>query len=324
MSHVSRLFFSLFAVLVSISSSGILAGIDLSHSGLGHMVQAISACSVSHRFCYGAPENLGPLINTPQFDGGPSISADGLTLYFGSGRPGALGEAEGHYDEDLYVVTRPTVGAAFGPPVHLDPPVNSTQFDVAAEISADGLSLYFARGPSFPVFDIHVSSRSTTSDPWGSPQKLGPNVNTPFHEGIMSISADNRTLYWSSDRPGGLGGFDIWYATRSAPTGEFGPAMNLSELNTPGDDFAPEIAANGKLLYYASNRPGGGAGFVNIWVSTRERKDDPFGEPMSLDDINGPIFQAKPSISAFSEIFWMAVRPEGSGDIDIYHATRRE
>ena len=266
----------------------------------------------------------GPLINTPQFDGGPSISADGLTLYFTSGRPGALGQAEGRYDEDLYTSTRLTVGDPFEAPIHLPAPVSSTQFDVAPEISADGLSLYFVRGASFPVFDIYVSERLTTADPWESPRRLGPNVNTPFHDGILSISADNRTLYWSSNRPGGMGGFDIWYATRPGPTGEFGPAINLSELNTPFDDFAPEIAANNKVLYFASSRPGGGTGSVNLWVSRREHKDQPFGESMSLDDINGPIFQAKASISGFSEIFWMAVRPEGFGDIDIYYATRPE
>lgn len=196
--------------------------------------------------------------------------------------------------------------------------------DVAPEIAADGLSLYFVRGPSFPLFDIYVSTRQSTAHAWGVPRRLGPTVNTPFHDGILSISADNRTLYWSSDRPGGLGGFDIWYATRSGPTGEFGPGINLSELNTPGDDFAPEIAANDKVLYFASNRPGGGIGSVNLWVSTRECKGDPFSEPMSLADINGPIFQAKASVFGFSEIFWMAIRPEGFGNIDIYHATRRE
>jgi WD40-like Beta Propeller Repeat len=321
MSHVSRLLLSGLVVVAGLAAG---SGRDtaLSH-GLREIVQALSACTVSHRFCYGAPDSLGAFINTPQFDGGPSISADGLTLYFTSGRPGALGQAEGHYDEDLYVVTRPTIVDPFGTPVHLSAPVNSTQFDVAPEISADGLSLYFVRGPSFAVFDIYVSTRSTTGDAWGSPRPLGPNVNTPLHDGILSISADNRTLYWSSNRPDGLGGFDIWYATRPRPTGEFGPAMNLSELNTPFDDFAPEIAADNKVLYFASSRPGG-AGRVNIWVSRRDHKDDPFGEPMSLDEINGPILQAKPSISSFNEIFWMAVRPGGFGDIDIYRATRIE
>ena len=98
---------SLLAVIVSMSSGGTRAGrVDT--------VQGVAACSASHRFCYGAPQNLGPLINTPQFDGGPSISADGLTLYFTSGRPGGLGQAEGHYDEDLYLSTRLTVGDPFG------------------------------------------------------------------------------------------------------------------------------------------------------------------------------------------------------------------
>ena len=225
-----------------------------SRNGPGQLNDA-PACSGSQRFCYGAPLNLGPFINTPQFDGGPSISADGLTLYFTSGRPGALGQAESHYDEDLYVSTRLTVGDPFEAPIHLPAPVSSTQFDVAPEISADGLSLYFVRGSSFPEFDIYVSKRLTTADPWQSPRRLGPNVNTPFHDGILSISADSRTLYWSSDRPGGMGGFDIWYSTRPGPTGEFGPAINLSELNTPFDDFAPEIAANNKVLYFASSRP---------------------------------------------------------------------
>jgi hypothetical protein len=321
MSQVSRLWLAVFPVVVSLVAGG-SGDTALSH-GPREVAQDVSACSVFHRFCYGAPENLGALVNTPQFDGGPSVSADGLTLYLTSGRPGALGQAEGHYDEDLYVATRPTIADAFGAPVQLPAPVNSTEFDVAPEISADGLSLYFVRGPGFPVFDIYLSRRRTTGDAWGSPRPLGTNINTPFHDGILSISADNRTLYWSSDRPDGRGGFDIWYVTRQLPSGEFGPAMNLSELNTPFDDFSPEIALNDKVLYFASSRPGG-PGFVNIWVSTRSHKDDAFGEPMSVDDINGPVFQAKPSLSNFSEIFWMAVRPGGQGDIDIYRATRPE
>ena len=57
-----------------------------------------------------APENLGPIVNSSAFDGGPSISNDGLTLYFASERPGGLGEA------DLWVTTRPTISGPFGPP----------------------------------------------------------------------------------------------------------------------------------------------------------------------------------------------------------------
>ena len=254
---------ALVAVIVSMPSGDIRAGrVDI--------VQDVSACSGFHRFCYGAPQNLGPLINTPQFDGGPSISADGLTLYFTSGRPGALGQAEGHYDEDLYLSTRLTVGDPFGAPEHLPAPVNSTQSTLRPK-SLRTVSLYFVRGPRFALFDIYVSERLTTAHPWESPRRLGPNVNTPFHEGILSISADNRTLYWSSSRPSGMGGFEIRDATRPGPTGEFGPAINLSEINTPFDDFAPEIAANSKVLYFASSRPGG-SGSVNLWISRRSTK----------------------------------------------------
>ena len=291
------------------------------------LCQAASACLAGKQFCYRESVNLGSLINTSAFDGGPSISGDGLTLYFTSGRTGALGQAEGHYDEDLYVTTRDTILDPFGPPEHLSPPVNSTYFDVAPEISADGLALFFVSnrpggfggGEFWPGADIWVTTRRTTSDAWGSPENLGPSVNSPYHDGILSVSADGKTLYLSSDRPGGIGGLDIWVATRDDGAGVFGPALNLgSPINTVGDDFAPEVTADGKKLFFASSRPGS-VGFVNLWVAIRKHRDDPWGEPVSLDTVNSFSFQAKASVwGNGQELFFMSARPGGFGDLDIW------
>jgi Tol biopolymer transport system component len=293
------------------------------------VTQAASECSAGKHLCYSEPVNLGSLINTSAFDGGPSISWDGLVLYFTSGRPGALGQAEGHYDEDLYMTTRETTADPFGPPEQLSSVVNSTYFDVAPEISADGLALYFVSnrpggfggGEFWMGADIWVSTRQTTSDPWEPPQNLGPNVNSPYHDGILSIAADGKTLYWSSNRPDGLGGLDIWVARRGNKSEPFGPAENFGPpVNTPGDDFAPEITANGKKLYFASNRPGS-IGFVNLWVATREHTDDPWGEPVSLDTVNSFPFQARPSVwGNGQELFFMSPRQGGFGDFDIWRA----
>jgi WD40-like Beta Propeller Repeat len=106
---------------------------------------------------------------------------------------------------------------------------------------------------------------------------------------------------------------------RSEP---FGLAENPgTPINTPGDDFAPEITANEKKLYFASSRPGS-VSFVNLWLTTREHKDDPWGEPVSLDTVNSFPFQAKPSVwGNGQELFFMSARPGGFGDFDIWHAT---
>ena len=92
---------------------------------------------------------------------------------------------------------------------------------------------------SFPTeADLYVTTRESTEDPWEPPQNLGPNVNTPYLQGQPSISANGRTLYWDSDRPDGLGNFDIWMATRAAFCDTFGPAVNVGPpVNTPGPDF---------------------------------------------------------------------------------------
>ena len=300
-------------------------------AGLGTLVSASSHsglrrapdCAAGPRFCFDPPVNAGPLMNTPQFDGGPSISADGLTLYFTSGRPGALGQAEGHYDEDLYLSTRRTVGDPFGAPVHCLHRSTARSSTLRPKSLRRPLALFRQRSAVRPV--RHLCIRETDDGPSlgiPTPTRLqrqhALRRGHPEHLGRQPYTL---LVEQPARRPGR---FDIWYATRPGPTGEFGPAINLSELNTPFDDFAPEIAPNDKVLYFSSSRPGGGTGSVNLWVSRREHKGDPFGEAMPLDDINGPIFQAKASISGFSEIFWMAVRPGGFGDIDIYYATRPE
>jgi Tol biopolymer transport system component len=295
--------------------------------------QATSDCAGTQKLCYNEAVNLGSSINTSAFDGGPSISGDGLVLYFTSGRAGALGQAGGHYDEDLYVSSRESTEDHFGPAEQLGPVVNSTYFDVAPEISADGLALYFVSnrpggfggGEFWMGADIWCSTRQSTSDLWGPPKNVGPNVNSPYHDGILSVSADGKTLYWSSNRPDGLGGLDIWMARRDNPSEPFGPAENVgAPINTPGDDFAPEITANEKRLYFASSRPGS-VGFVNLWLTTREHKDDPWSEPVSLDTVNRFPFQARPSVwGNGQELFFMSPRPGGFGDFDIWLATRAQ
>ncbi len=162
---------------------------------------------------WGTPVNLGPTVNSSTFDNSPSISADGLSLFFDSMRPGGSGSG------DLWVTTRPTTDDPWGTPVNLGPTVNGPASDALPGISADGLALFFSSYDDEPLrpgglggSDIWVTTRATVSDPWGTPVNLGPPVNTSASDFGQSFSADGLTLYFTSNRPGGSGSYDLWQA----------------------------------------------------------------------------------------------------------------
>jgi Tol biopolymer transport system component len=91
---------------------------------------------------------------------------------------------------------------------------------------------------------------------WGAPSNLGA-VNSPSLDGCPIESPDGLSLYFASDRPGGLGGIDIWLAQRPSPSAPWGPAVNAgSPVNSSADDFCPTPTEDG-YLYFVSSRAGG-------------------------------------------------------------------
>jgi len=157
---------------------------------------------------WGMRQNLGPTINSPVEDMDPSISADGLTLYFNSRRSGGYGGM------DVYMTTRSTRDDPWGEPVNLGPPVNTSYSDYGPEISADGRTLFFnpTRPGGLGDTDLYVTRRPTRNDPWSEPVNLGPVLNTVSFEDYPALPADERSLMFSCSRPDGVGGTDIWQA----------------------------------------------------------------------------------------------------------------
>ncbi len=155
-----------------------------------------------------APENLGALVNTAYDDCEPSISADGLSLYLASDRPG------GFSSWDLWVTTRKTKDDPWEEPMNLGEPINSYGAH-APSISSDGLVLFFSSGSSrggLGQRDIWMARRATDTSPWGGPVNLGPAINTPAHDLVPCISHDGRTLYFCSWGRPAIGVFDIYEA----------------------------------------------------------------------------------------------------------------
>jgi hypothetical protein len=218
---------------------------------------------------WGTRTNLGPTVNTSSGDGALCISADGLSLYFSSKRPGGYGRY------DLWMSTRTTTKGDWSAPVNLGPTVNSSADEGFRSISADGLELYFAdeevaRPGGYGSRDVWVTTRPTVSDPWGPPMNLGPTVNSSASDGYggQSISADGLSLYFTSDRPGGLGGFDIWVTRRATVSDPWAPPVNLGPpINSFAHDLPSNFSADGSTLYFTSRRPGGFGGY-DIWQAS--------------------------------------------------------
>jgi hypothetical protein len=207
------------------------------------------------------PVNLGSNVNSSGREIEPSISGDGLELYFGSWD-----------DYILRVCTRPSKDAPWGSPVKIGPPVGS---DVPAmeigsndawspDISADGLSLYFSstRVGGFGDGDIWVAKRATKDDPWGEPVNLGPNVNTYSNDWSPNISTDGLTLAFSR-------GFrSVWITTRKSVNDDWGPAVQLGLTPPPGQwnqFFAPALSPDGTALYFRASLDWGGFGEGDFW-----------------------------------------------------------
>ena len=270
-------------------------------------------------FVFGVPENLGPVINTSSFDGGPSLSADGLTLYLASARRGGVG------GDDLWASIRRTQSDPWQPPVNLGSTVNSTAGDASPSISSNGLELYFDSGRpgGQGSADIWVTTRASTADAWGTPRNLGPIVNSASPDSVPKLSADGLSLFFASSRPGGLGMRDVWISTRPSRAEPWHVPINLGPaVNTPENEWCPGISPDGLTLIVNSTRPGG-LGGEDLWLTTRATRSSPWGPLIHLDErINTSGEDAKPEFSADgSTLLFMSTRPGGHGFFDIWQVS---
>jgi len=286
-------------------------------------VALTNAYVVRAPFDFGTPTNLGPPFNTIHLDGTPCISADGLSLFFDSTRPGGSG------GEDLYVSARATIEEEWGPAVNLGPSVNSSVHDWGPSISTDGLELFFhAAGERGGVggYDIWVTTRSATDEEWGEAVNLGPVVNSSVNDGGPCISADGLSLYFASMRSGGFGACDLWVTTRATKDDLWGEPVNLGPIvNSTYAEWGPCISPDGLTLFFDSGFGGGsprtgGFGRSDLWVTRRASKDEPWGKPVNLGPIvNTAANEIRPSISSDgSTLYFSSTRPGGTGNWDIW------
>ena len=164
--------------------------------------------------------------------------------------------------------------------------------------------------------------------PWSPALRLdsipgsGPAVNTEFLDGCPILSRDGHQLYLASNRPNGLGGLDIWIATRTTPDGPFADPVNIgAPINSESNDFCPSPLQDGHGFVFVSNRPGG-CGGADIYM-TRYDPVNGWHAPVNLGcDVNSTADEAGPVLS-FAEpgpptLYFSSTRSDGPGGADIY------
>jgi peptidoglycan-associated lipoprotein len=257
-------------------------------------------------------------LNTPSAEYSPVFLNN--ELYFTSNRgSGKIYEAEGKPFSNIYKVASRGANVDLNTLAPLPSSINSEGInDGCVTFSPDGKIMVFAKGNTGKkkgAEDVDLYIARFRNGEWTAAQPITGSVNTPGHwESTPSFSSDGRTLYFSSSRPGGQGGLDI-YSARMDSRGRFSQVKNLgSEINTPGDEYFPHMAEDGKL-YFASDGHAG-FGMLDIFVVNRANGRNVIqnlGEPVNSNADDFGMFLFKPDRG-----FFTSNRADGKGDDDVF------
>jgi outer membrane protein OmpA-like peptidoglycan-associated protein len=255
------------------------------------------------------PQNLGDSVNSAVAEYYPTIALDGKTLIF-TRRVNNTNEDfyESHKLDNGWSQAKALVGN-----------INSNNNEGALNISQDGQWLLFT-GCNFPdsygSCDLYISY--LTNQGWSTPENLGSNFNTEFWESTPSLSPDKRDLYFTSNRPGGYGGNDI-YVSHRQDNGHWSPPENMGPtINTAGDESAPFIHADNLTLYFTSNGlPGYGGDDLFV---VRKNADGKWGEPENLGyPINTIENEGSLVVSSDGKTaYYASDRSDSRGQLDLY------
>lgn len=235
-------------------------------------------------------ENVGHNINSEFADYVPIVTADDQEIFFTSRRPSSTGgdiDHDSEYFEDIFYSDKDSLGR-WMPSRHISGDLNSHHHDAVAGLSADGQTLIIYQNDLYGHGgDLLVSYLRDTV--WTKPKMLSEQISLKDSwEPSASLTANEDAIYFSSDRPGGYGGLDL-YVSKRLPSGQYGDPVNLgAEINTEEDEDSPFISADSKTLYFSSkgHRNMGGYDVFKSEkdVSGKWSKPENMGYPINTTD----------------------------------------
>jgi outer membrane protein OmpA-like peptidoglycan-associated protein len=264
--------------------------------------------------------NIGSKVNSEWHDFAPVVNEEETMLIFTTRRKDGNLNQDVHTDnfpfEDIFISTKnDTVWQAA---TNIGEVINTPFHDSNIALSADGKRLYLYKDIEDGTSDIYVSELKSDSA-WSTPKSVGVNINSEFSEKSLSVSTDGQIVFFSSDRPGGEGGLDLYYSLKDAQ-GKWGPAVNLgSTINTEYDEDSPFIDYDGRTLYFSS-RGGVGMGGYDIF---KAEYDSTSGTWTDIVNLGYPINTPDDDIyfvgtKSGKRGYYASVRENGMGYTDIY------
>jgi outer membrane protein OmpA-like peptidoglycan-associated protein len=265
-------------------------------------------------------DNLGPNINTQYPEYGELISADESEMIFTARRNtstgGKMDVTSGGYYEDLYISY--FKNGAWTQSMNMGPPINTEDHDATAGLSNDGQTLYvyYYRNDGGDIWQTHLNG-----DRWSKPEHMSDKINgSKSHESTVSVGPDNKTLYFISDRPGGLGGRDVWKTVMN-DKGKWTDAINMGPtINTEYDEEGVDILPDGKTMYFSSQghkTMGGYDIFKSVNTNGQWSEPENIGYPVNSTDDD--VFFVMGASGKHG--YYASIQKGGYGDKDIYEIT---
>jgi tetratricopeptide (TPR) repeat protein len=266
--------------------------------------------------------NMGEEINSVNDDYAPSISADGKTLIFTSRRPdtkGGMIDVEGDYKyfEDIYISTLDVKTNTWNEAEPARGSLNSEGHDACLNIAPSGKEIFVYRNnEDTRSGDIFVSKLSANGK-WGAPKTMGPMINSSYFESSASLSPDGSTLYFVSERKGGVGNGDIYVAKKINKT-EWGEPVNIGPtINTVEDEVSCFIHPDGKTLFFSSrgHRSMGGYDiFKSVYENGKWSVPENVGYPINTVDDDIHFTLSADNKTGYYDTYSL----KGMGERDIY------
>ncbi len=188
--------------------------------------------------------------------GGPSMTGDGLTIFY-------FGEFASDDDADIFSASHTVVTAPFAEPRPVAR-IGSAAVEVFPSVMHSGAELWFT---SERLGGLTRHLFRSVRDPIGAYQEaaLVDELRSSNNEAGVALSSDGLTVYFGSERPGGLGGSDVWMARRPALSAAFGAPEPMKELSSANDDYPAWLSPDGCRIYLTSDRRGS----MDIFVAER-------------------------------------------------------
>lgn len=257
-------------------------------------------------------KNLGPSVNSSFSEYAPVLDPGQEKIIFSSNR--IEKKKKGEYFTDIYSADKEEDELKTASKIKST--LNTKYDDMIMAIGDNGkqVLLYSYKNEG----DIFISN--LYQGEWSKPVTIGDNINTPeFFEGSACLSKDGNSLFFTSDRPGGYGGLDI-YVSKKQENGIWGKPQNLgARINTKMNEESPSVSPDGKILFFSTEGHSGVGGF-DVFYSLEEKDKDIWSNPVNMGlSVNTPEDDMNFTVSndgAYA--YFSTTRHDSYGAEDIY------